>query len=217
MKHKLKFRFFPVIDCFRQLKQRVIWKFEDETISNLPANVLVRKWLPQTDILAHPRVVLFISHGGMFSNFEAINYGIQMLVIPLAGDQFRNAFRAQHAGYAKVLNFHEITHDTLLGTLNEMLAEQKYAVRAKEVSSIFRHNLVHPMDEFVWWIEHVIKFRGAKHLKSHAADMSLFTYLMLDVIIVNVIGILIVIVAIHFVIKKLCCKMKSNDKKQKTN
>lgn len=34
-------------DVFRRLKQRVIWKFEDESIPNLPENVLIRKWLPQ--------------------------------------------------------------------------------------------------------------------------------------------------------------------------
>lgn len=196
----------------------MIWKFEDESISNLPENVLVRKWLPQTDILAHKHVVLFISHGGMFSNFEAVNYGIQMLVIPIAGDQFRNAFRAQQAGYAKVLNFHKITHGSLLDAVNEMLTDEKYAMRAKEISSVFGDNVVHPMDEFIWWIEHVIKFRGAKYLKSHAADMSLFTYLLFDVFLVNVIAIIIVTFGFYFVIKKLCCnKTKSIDKKKKTN
>lgn len=137
-------------DTFRLLKQRVIWKFEEESIPNLPDNVLIRKWLPQTDILAHPNIVLFLSHGGMFSSFEAINYGIQMLVIPLAGDQFRNAFRAEKAGYAKALNFHHLTHESLHSSINEMLTDKKYAMRAKEISSIFGDNLVHPMDEFVW-------------------------------------------------------------------
>lgn len=196
----------------------MIWKFEEESIPNLPENVLIRKWLPQTDILAHPNIVLFISHGGMFSNFEAINYGIQMIVIPLGGDQFRNAFRAEQAGYAKVLHFRDITHESLKGTLGEMLTDNKYAVRAKEISSIFRDNLVHPMDEFFWWIEHVIKFRGAKHLKSHAAEMSLFTYLLVDVMLVNVIALIIFAFGIYFVIKKLCCKTKTIDeKKEKTN
>lgn len=179
--------------------------------------MLVRKWLPQTDILAHPNVVLIISHGGMFSNFEAINYGLQMLMIPLSGDQFRNGFRAQQAGYAKLLSFHEITHDSLLHTLQDMLTNRQYMLQAKEISSVFRHNLIHPMDEFVWWIEYVIKFRGAKHLKSIAAEMSVFTYLMLDVLIVNVIGIVAVGFAIRFGIKKLRCKMKTIDVKSKTS
>lgn len=198
-----------------KLKQRVIWKFEDETIPNLPKNVLIRKWLPQSDILAHPKVVLFISHGGMFGNFEAVNYGIQMLVIPIIGDQFRNAELIENAGYGKHLSFHDVTHESLYGTLNEMLNDNKYANRAKEISAIFTDNIVHPMDEFVWWIEHVIKFRGAKYLKSHAANMSLFTYLLVDVMLVNIVIFIVIIFGIYYIIARLCLRKKSVDKEGK--
>lgn len=53
-------------------KQKVIWKYESETelANRISSNVLVRKWLPQNDILAHKNVRLIISHGGMFSMFE---------------------------------------------------------------------------------------------------------------------------------------------------
>lgn len=51
------------LNVFRTLKQRIIWKFEDETYK-VPPNVFIGKWLPQSDILAHPNMVLFITHGG---------------------------------------------------------------------------------------------------------------------------------------------------------
>lgn len=51
------------LKAFSKLKQRVIWKYEDESLV-APPNVLIKKWLPQSDILAHPNVVLFITHGG---------------------------------------------------------------------------------------------------------------------------------------------------------
>lgn len=93
-----------------------------------------------------------------------------------------------NAGYGRFIDFKDITHDSLFGVLYEMLTNVKYSRRAKEVSAIFNDNIVHPM------IEHVIKFRGAKHLKSLAADMSRFIYLSLDVIEVNlVIGIGIIV------------------------
>jgi glucuronosyltransferase len=34
-----------------KLKQRVLWKWENETIPNQPSNVFIRKWMPQRDIL----------------------------------------------------------------------------------------------------------------------------------------------------------------------
>lgn len=52
------------IEAFRRLKQKVLWKFEEGTIPNMPSNVMIRKWLPQNEILAHTNVVLFLTHGG---------------------------------------------------------------------------------------------------------------------------------------------------------
>lgn len=51
------------ISVFNTLKQRIIWKFEDESYE-VPANVLIGKWFSQSDILAHPNVKVFITHGG---------------------------------------------------------------------------------------------------------------------------------------------------------
>ncbi|XP_017493819.1 PREDICTED: UDP-glucuronosyltransferase 2B14-like isoform X1 [Rhagoletis zephyria] len=75
------------LDVFRQLKQRVLWKFENDSIPNLPANVLIKKWLPQNDILAHPNVRVFITHGGLFGTQEAVYHGVPVLGMPFFFDQ----------------------------------------------------------------------------------------------------------------------------------
>lgn len=36
--------------AFSQLKERVLWKFEEETIDT-NENIMIRKWMPQRDIL----------------------------------------------------------------------------------------------------------------------------------------------------------------------
>lgn len=185
----------------------MIWKFDGgfPPVSNPPENVLMLDWLPQTDILAHSNVVLFIAHGDRISNEEAIKYGVPLLVIPFYGDQHRNAYHIERVGYGKILHFNEITHESLYNILAEMLTSPKYSTRAKEFSAIFGENPVHPMDEFIFWIEYVIKFRGAKHLKSHAANMLLFTYLLLDVILVS----LAIISTIIFCVIKWKCSKKN--------
>lgn len=190
-----------LIDTFKRLKQRIIWKY-DEELNDVPSNVLVRKWLPQNDILTHPKIQLFISHGGLFSNMEAIKLGVPMLVIPFVGDQLRNAIRIESAGYGKYLDFNHLTDSKLYDAIEEMTTNHSYFKKAKEISTIFNENLVHPMDEFVWWIEHVIKFKGAKYLKSYAVNLSIFSYLLLDVLAATIFSILIAVLIVYFVFKK---------------
>jgi len=55
-----------LIETFASLPQRILWKFEDEEVTDKTLNVLISKWFPQQDILAHPKVKLFITHGGDF-------------------------------------------------------------------------------------------------------------------------------------------------------
>lgn len=39
-----------LFQAFRKLSQTVIWKFESD-VKDIPKNVILRKWLPQNDIL----------------------------------------------------------------------------------------------------------------------------------------------------------------------
>ena len=61
-----------MLNVFRGLKQKVIWKWETEEMDDLPPNVKLSKWLPQQDILAHPNLKMFISHGGQSSFQETL-------------------------------------------------------------------------------------------------------------------------------------------------
>jgi len=45
-----------LLDALAQIPQRVLWKYEDE-IENLPNNVLIKKWLPQHEILCNILVI----------------------------------------------------------------------------------------------------------------------------------------------------------------
>ena len=50
--------------AFEKLKQKVLWKWETGNVEETPKNVMLHKWLPQQDVLGHPNVKLFVSHGG---------------------------------------------------------------------------------------------------------------------------------------------------------
>jgi UDP:flavonoid glycosyltransferase YjiC (YdhE family) len=72
-------------------KFNVVWKMKFE-IPNLPPNVKTFKWVAQTTLLRHPKLRVFITHGGYASKVEAMCAGAPMLVIPqFAFDQYLNA------------------------------------------------------------------------------------------------------------------------------
>lgn len=176
---------------------------------------MIRKWLPQNDILAHENVILFLSHGGVFGMVESVWHGVPLLITPFFGDQHRNAMRATRSGYGKLLPFFDITNETLMNSLQDVITNESYLNKAREISSIFKANLVTPMDEAMFWIEYVCEFNGAPHLKSSATNMSWFTYLLLDVLLTVLLVIWGLIILIRSTLRR-CCRRSGNISKNKT-
>ena len=67
-------------------------------------NVRFEQWVPQTAILAHPSVKLFITHGGIESIHEILYIGKPSLFVPFFADQPGNAVLARDRGLADFLN-----------------------------------------------------------------------------------------------------------------
>lgn len=114
-----------IINVFAKLKQRVLWKWEDSKVPNLSANVMTSKWLPQEDILAHPNLRLFISHGGYLSSTETIHYGVPLIGIPVYGDQSLNMARAVLSGYGVSIDYTNLTESSLQWAIDEILNNNK--------------------------------------------------------------------------------------------
>lgn len=66
-----KERVDSLLAAFGRLPQRVIVKF-DTQVEGCPSNVLIKPFLPQQDILSHPKTILFVTHCGMHGVMEAI-------------------------------------------------------------------------------------------------------------------------------------------------
>ncbi|CAB3376275.1 Hypothetical predicted protein [Cloeon dipterum] len=115
------------VDAFAQLKQRVLWKWEADSLPATlthPPNLKLAKWLPQQQILAHPGVDVFITHGGLLSAQEAALHGVVLVGIPIFGDQMLNMKKAQHGGFGILLDFNNVTKESVLWALNEALSTQ---------------------------------------------------------------------------------------------
>lgn len=68
-----------LLKAFSSFKQTFLWKFENETLPNQPANVHILKWMPQREILCHPKVKVFLTHGGLLGSSEAAYCGVPVV------------------------------------------------------------------------------------------------------------------------------------------
>uniref|UniRef100_T1H5D9 UDP-glucuronosyltransferase n=1 Tax=Megaselia scalaris TaxID=36166 RepID=T1H5D9_MEGSC len=94
-----------ILNAFRSLKQKVLWKWEDPNLPGKPDNVFISPWFPQDDVLAHPNVIAFITHGGLLSTTESIYHGVPIIGIPMFGDQFLNMAQAVNGGYGLIADY----------------------------------------------------------------------------------------------------------------
>lgn len=113
-----------ILKAFSRIKQDVLWKFEED-LPNLPKNVKISKWLPQSDILAHPNLKLFITHGGLFSTTEALQRGVPVIGIPVAGDQPLNMKQFQAKGYGLMLELDGLKEEDLYNAIVEVANNPK--------------------------------------------------------------------------------------------
>ncbi|KAL1790485.1 UDP-glucuronosyltransferase 2B31-like, partial [Sigmodon hispidus] len=198
-----------------QIPQKVLWRFQGKKPDTLGSNTRLYKWIPQNDLLGHPKTRAFITHGGTNGIYEAIYHGIPVVGIPLFADQFDNVIRLKTKGAGVRLDFHTMSSTDLISALKTVTNDPSYKENAMRLSRIHHDQPVKPLDRAVFWIEYVMRHKGAKHLRVAAHDLTWFQYHSLDVL-----GFLLgCVVIVMFIITKcclLCCqKPKIKLKKSK--
>ncbi|CAF89118.1 unnamed protein product, partial [Tetraodon nigroviridis] len=113
-------------DAFAQIPQRVLWRYNGAVPENVPKNVKLMKWLPQNDLLAHPKAKVFVTHGGAHGIYESICNGVPMLMFPLFGDQSDNVQRMVHRGVAETLSIYDVTSQKLVAALKKMVQDKRW-------------------------------------------------------------------------------------------
>ncbi|KAG5670629.1 hypothetical protein PVAND_000877 [Polypedilum vanderplanki] len=209
------------IKIFSKLKQKIIWKYENDTLPNKPDNVMISSWMPQRDILAHPNVKVFITHGGLGGTTEALVEGVPILGLPIFGDQKMNMVKAVTRGYGLQVYFKDISEETIESALKELLNNPMYKENAKIISKRFNDRPMTPQQSVVYWTEYVHRHDGAPHLKAAAIDLDFIAFHMIDIYAV-LIFITILIIYIDYLIlkwlfRKCFGKSKKIDKKDKKN
>ncbi|XP_052630165.1 UDP-glucuronosyltransferase 2A2-like [Harpia harpyja] len=165
-----------------QLPQKVLWRYKGKKPETLGSNTRLYDWIPQNDLLGHPMTKAFITHGGTNGIYEAIYHGIPMVGIPMFADQHDNIAHMRAKGAAVELDFSTLKTQDLVDALNTVINNSTYKENALRLSKIHHDQPVKPLDRAVFWIEFVMRHKGAKHLRPAAHHLTWYQYHCLDVL-----------------------------------
>ncbi|XP_064004645.1 UDP-glucuronosyltransferase 2A2-like isoform X2 [Pogoniulus pusillus] len=165
-----------------QLPQKVLWRYKGKKPEALGPNTRIYDWIPQNDLLGHPLTKAFITHGGTNGIYEAIYHGIPMVGIPMFADQHDNIIHMKAKGAAVALDFSTMKTQDLVDALNTVITNSTYKENALRLSKIHHDQPLKPLDRAVFWIEFVMRHKGAKHLRPAAHQLTWYQYHCLDVL-----------------------------------
>ncbi|XP_041347156.1 UDP-glucuronosyltransferase 3A1-like [Gigantopelta aegis] len=95
-------------------------------------NIRFSKWLPQNDILGHPKTKLFISHCGKNGLFESIYHGVPILCAPRAIDQPMNSRRVAQMGIGIHLDFNKASAENISNAIHDCIRNETFRENMKK-------------------------------------------------------------------------------------
>jgi MGT family glycosyltransferase len=132
--------FQTCVEAFRDFEGKVIFSVGMATdlakLQPLPENLIVRRYLPQLEVLKHTDV--FITHGGMNSTSEALYYEVPLVVIPQTSDQPMIANRLEELQAGFRIDPREISIEKLQEAVQQVLSNPAYRENVKKLSKSFK-------------------------------------------------------------------------------
>jgi glucuronosyltransferase len=188
----------------------IIWKWDAE-VPNLPKNVKISSWLPQQDLLGHPNLKVFVTHGGLGSLVEAIYHKAVIVGIPFSADQRPNLLRAVRNGYARMLEWEDLTSEDLINGIKDAMNDANMEATMERIHNLYMDREKKPLEKAAWWVEYVCRHKGATMLQSRTEDIPWYQYHHVDIIIFLA-GIIFCMLA-GFVVsckicRRICCGKK---------
>uniref|UniRef100_A0AC35UEX5 Glucuronosyltransferase n=1 Tax=Rhabditophanes sp. KR3021 TaxID=114890 RepID=A0AC35UEX5_9BILA len=191
----------------------------DDLKKNHPKNVDVTDWLPQSDLLQHPKTKLIITHGGYNSIQESIQASKPMIMVALFGDQPKNAVIAQRNGLGIYLKKAQISKQNIMNAISKILHDNTYEKRMQLLQKMIEKQPFTPDEKLVKYTNYLAEFKSLDNLVPYGTKLNFIQYYQIDVVIILVSIILGVLFLIYKLLKLLlclvvrwCCKSKCSKK-----
>uniref|UniRef100_A0A1B0BT17 UDP-glycosyltransferases domain-containing protein n=1 Tax=Glossina palpalis gambiensis TaxID=67801 RepID=A0A1B0BT17_9MUSC len=186
--------------AFKARSERILWTCHDvESLHGLPDTVLLQHMVPQTDILAHPHVKLFIMSGDLFGLQEGIVRMTPMLALPLFENEFKNSELVEKLKIGARLDYVNMTTESLQWALKTIIGNEDFALNIRNVSKMFRDRPLGGLATAIFWLDYILQY-GATPLRSpmviiplkelHLQDLFVY-YFVLAIVIISTVALMV--------------------------
>uniref|UniRef100_A0A1I7ZEK7 glucuronosyltransferase n=1 Tax=Steinernema glaseri TaxID=37863 RepID=A0A1I7ZEK7_9BILA len=175
-----------------------IWKYkesdEEAQSSHHVPNVHSFAWLPQNDLLNHPKCKLFITHGGYNGILESVEAGVPSVSVPLLGDQPHNVAVLVARKISRLLGKENLNEEGMTAALREVLTDTPsiYHKNVRVIAEKMKRRLIRPEEVILKTTEFVGDFGALEEWTLASVNHSFISLYMLDIFVPLVISIILI-------------------------
>ncbi|XP_013098056.2 UDP-glycosyltransferase UGT4 [Stomoxys calcitrans] len=191
-----------LLHVFNKREERFLWTCHDiQKMEGLPKNVMLQHLVPQTDILAHPHVKIFITNGDLLALQESIVRHVPIVGIPMFKNELENVIMAEKLQIGLRIDYANLTETSLGWALDSMAYKEFYILNIRDISKIFRDRPLGGLANALFWLDYVVRY-GNQPLRTNGIGMPLGEMHLNDLMIYNFMITLLVLaslVGLYFV------------------
>ncbi|ETN61163.1 UDP-glucuronosyltransferase [Anopheles darlingi] len=174
-------RIEKLVKTLEQLEVASVWSLNENSVPiNTSARIYQSYSVPQEDVLAHPKVRLFITDGGQINIEDAIQHRVPVVGISYSTsyEHYLRQIAKYEAGVISLIDFE--TQSTIMDKLRDVFTIERYQDNMNRLQRLVNDQPQTSMERAVWWIEYVARNGGAQQLRMR--QLTWFEYLMIDVL-----------------------------------
>ncbi|KAK9826069.1 hypothetical protein WJX74_009969 [Apatococcus lobatus] len=174
------------------LERPVLWKLPQSELPgtmtlkslDLPSHVRNIDWAPQNDVLAHPAIRAFVTHGGANSLYEAAYHAVPIVTVPQQmADQRENARKAEYHGFGMTVPIDALSVPddmSLRDAIQQVIGNPSFQANATKVQRRLKKSRT-PAEQAAEIIEHAMQTGAEDYMETRDHLFSWWQLSMLDV------------------------------------
>uniref|UniRef100_A0A915PJP0 Glucuronosyltransferase n=1 Tax=Setaria digitata TaxID=48799 RepID=A0A915PJP0_9BILA len=184
-----------------------IWQYNGPVILDLPINVYTANWLPQQDLLGHPKARAHITHGGLNSVIESIWHGVPVIGYPLTASGYDNLLRLTTRNVGILLEKQDFSEENIVKVVRKIYNPMKDMITNVPYTEL---------NHSTFWVEFIERHSEVPHARSGADELNTLQYFLVDIILFVIFMIFAILFVIYYVSVKLVRELLRKKRKAMT-